>query len=98
MPLRYKIPAYVGNALLIVLGVMIIASGQFVTGVLLAGLACLNVFLVYKLDRFSREEVWLAHEIQMTKLREELLLERKRVSELENLQSAQAPSSPSAFS
>jgi hypothetical protein len=86
MPLRYKVPAYVGNALLLLLGFVMVASGNadnLLTGAVLGALAALNLFLVYKLDRFSREEVWLAHELEMTKMREELLATRKRLGELE---------------
>ena len=86
MPLRYKVPAYVGNALLLLLGFVMIASGNLgnlLTGTILGVLAALNLFLVYKLDRFSREEVWLAHELEVTKMREELLAAQKRLRELE---------------
>jgi hypothetical protein len=86
MPLRYKVPAYVGNALLLLLGFVMFASGNLgnlLTGAILAVLAALNLFLVYKLDQFSREEVWLAHELEVTKMREELLAAQKRVRELE---------------
>jgi hypothetical protein len=94
MPLVYKIPGYVGNALLLILSAFILGSGHVAVGLVLGALAALNVYLVYKLDQFSREEVWLAHEIQMAKLREELLLERKRVSELEKLQPGASTPSP----
>ena len=83
MPLRYKIPGYVGNSLLLLISVIILASRMVAVGGLLGALAALNLYLVYKLDVFSREEVWLAHELEMAKMREELLLERRRVSELE---------------
>jgi hypothetical protein len=41
------------------------------------------VFLIFKLDQFSRPEASLAHELQMTKMREELLAAQKRVADLE---------------
>ena len=91
MPLRYKVPAYVGNALLLLLGLVMVASGNpgnLLTGTILGVLAALNLFLVHKLDRFSREEVWLAHELEVTKMREELLAAQKRLRELETRPSA----------
>lgn len=83
MPLQFKWPGYVGNALLLLLGVIILASGNVVVGALLGALAALNLFLIYKLDQFSRQEVWLAHELEMTRMREELLVAQKRIGELE---------------
>ena len=86
MPLRYKLPAYAGNALLLLLSFVIIASGGadgLIIGSMLGALAALNLFLVYKFDRFFREEVWLAHELEVTKIREELLATQKRLRELE---------------
>ena len=86
MPIRFKVPAYVGNALLLLLGFVIVAKGNvdnLVIGTILGALAALNLFLVYKLDRFSRDEVWLAHELKATKMREELVAAQKRLEELE---------------
>lgn len=83
MPLQYKWPGYVGNALLLGLSVIILASDNVMIGLLLGALAVLNLFLVYKLDQFSRQEVWLAHELEMTRTREQLLVAQKRVAELE---------------
>lgn len=96
MPLIYKVPGYVGNALLLVIGLIVTFGVMPLVGVLLIALSGLNLFLIYKLDRFSQEEVWLAHELQMAKLREELLLERQRVAELEKSQAASiaGPDSP----
>jgi hypothetical protein len=45
----------------------------------LGALAALNIFLVYKFDQFSRAEVWLAHELEVIKMRED----QKRLGELE---------------
>lgn len=83
MPLQFKLPGYIGNALLLLLGVIILTTDNAVVGVVLGALAALNLFLIYKLDQFSRQEVWLAHELEMTKMREELLVAQKRVAELE---------------
>jgi len=82
MPGYYKWPAYVGNALLALCGLIILAKNSFWAGVALIALAGLNIFLVRKLDIFSQEEVWLALEIKKAKMREELLdLQRKEAAE-----------------
>jgi hypothetical protein len=83
MPIQYKVPAYIGNALLLLLGIIVLFSQNVITGLLLGALAGLNLFLVYKLDQFSRDEVWLAHELEMTKMREELLAAQKHIEQLE---------------
>jgi hypothetical protein len=83
MPLQFKIPGYIGNGLLLLLGVVMAFTGNAVIGLLLAALAALNLFLIFKLDQFSRPEAYLAHELEMTKLREELLAAQKRVADLE---------------
>jgi hypothetical protein len=83
MPLQYKLPGYLGNALLLLLAVILLFSGNFGVAALLGGLAILNLYLVYKLDSFSREEVWLAHELEVAKIREELLVAQKKIGELE---------------
>ena len=91
MPLRYKLPAYAGNALLLLLGFIMIASGGgdgLSIGSMLGALAALNLFLVYKFDQFFQEEAWLAHELEVTKIREELLVAQKRLRELEGSSSA----------
>jgi hypothetical protein len=77
MPLYYKIPAYVGNALLLAVGLTIIFEDMVGIGIALAALSSLNLYLVRKLDVFSREEVWLATELVKERLREELQKARK---------------------
>jgi hypothetical protein len=54
LPLQYKLPGYIGDARLILLGLII------------------NLYLIHKLGRFSREEIWLDHELEMAKMGEEL--------------------------
>jgi len=83
MPLQFKVPGYLGNGLLLLLSIAMLSTGNAVIGLLLAALAALNLFLIFKLDQFSRPEAWLAHELEMTKLREELLAAQKRVADLE---------------
>ena len=83
MPLQYKLPGYVGNALLLLLAVIIMFGDSAVIGLFLGALAALNLFLIYKLDQFSRPDAWLAHELEMAKTREALLEAQKRIAELE---------------
>jgi hypothetical protein len=81
MPLYYKWPAYIGNALLLICGVIIVFANSVWGGSAVIALALLNLYLIWKLDMFSREEVWLALEIKKAKMREELLaLEHKGTS------------------
>jgi len=72
MPLHFKIPAYLGNALLLLMGVVIVFQEPLLAGILLIALALLNLYLVRKLDLMSREEAWLASELVKQRLREEL--------------------------
>jgi hypothetical protein len=90
MPLQYKIPGYVGNALLLFICLVMIGQGNVAIGLLLAALAALNLFLVYKLDRFSDPEALLARELEMTKMREELLLAQRHLAALQSAASASA--------
>ena len=78
MPLYFKIPAYLGNSLLLLVGVVLIFQGTFGIGVGISALACLNLYLVRKLDVFSREEVWLAAELVKERLRDELQKARNK--------------------
>jgi hypothetical protein len=73
---------YAGNSLLLFFGFVVVASGDadnLVIGTILGALAALNLFLIYKLDRL----VWLTHELEVTKMRQELVAVRKRLGELE---------------
>jgi hypothetical protein len=72
MPLYFKIPAYVGNSLLLGVGIILLFQQMVGMGLALGALASLNLYLVRKLDVFSREEVWLASELVKERLREEL--------------------------
>jgi hypothetical protein len=83
MPLQFKAPGYLGNALLLLLSLVIVFSDSVVIGVLLGALALLNLYLVYKLDRFSSDSGWLAHELEVARTREQLLEAQKRIAELE---------------
>jgi hypothetical protein len=83
MPLLFKIPGYLGNAAVLLLSLAILATESVATGFCLGALSALNLYLVYKLDTSSNYEGQLAHELQITKMREELALARRRLSELE---------------
>jgi hypothetical protein len=71
MPLRYKIPGYLGNAVLMLIGLFTF-SASVGAAVFLLVLGALNLYLIYKLDQFSHEEVWLAAEVVKARLRQEL--------------------------
>jgi hypothetical protein len=78
--------------LLLVSGLIICAENSAWGGGFVIGLALLNLYLVWKLDNFSREEVWLALEIKKAKMREELLeLERKLKEEETGTTAPQIP-------
>jgi hypothetical protein len=93
MPLYYKWPAYVGNAFLLICGLIILFNTSPLGGALVIGLAALNLYLVWKLDVFSREEVWLQAELRKAKMREELeaMQERAERHAREALGQAQLP-------
>ena len=78
MPLYYKWPAYVGNAFLLICGLIILFKTSPIGGALVIGLAALNLYLVWKLDVFSREEVWLESELRKAKMREEFQTMQER--------------------
>ena len=98
MPPYYKWPAYVGNALLLVCGLIIAAKTSSWGGGVVVALAALNLYLVWKLDVFSREEVWLALEIKKAKMREELLALESQIADHEKAAPPQLsrPSAPDA--
>jgi len=84
MPLQYKLPGYIGNALLLLLSLVVVFSSNAIVRLLLGALSALNLYLVYKLDQFSQEEVWLAHQLEMAKMKEELLAAQKHIEELQS--------------
>lgn len=83
MPPYYKWPAYIGNVLLLLAGLIIAAKNSTWGGAGVSGLAALNLYLVWKLDIFSQEEVWLALEIRKAKMREELLALQNQIADHE---------------
>lgn len=89
MPLRYKVPGYVGNALLLLLSLVMIGQRSVTVGILFAALSALNLYLIHKLDWFSRD--WLKHATDIERLDGELEQARRRISDLE---SRSAPSAP----
>ena len=92
MPLQYKLPGYIGNCLLLIISVVMMFDKNVVAGLLMGALSLLNLFLIFKLDTFSRDEGILAHELQMAKMREELAVAQKRIRELDG--EAATPSRP----
>ena len=83
MPLQYKLPGYIGNSLLLIISVVMLFQNNVVVGLLMGALSLLNLFLIFKLDTYSRDEGILAHELQMVKMREELAIAQKRLRELD---------------
>ena len=83
MPLQYKLPGYIGNSLLLIVSVVMLFQNNAVLGLLMGALSLLNLFLIFKLDTYSRDEGILAHELQMAKMREELAIAQKRLRELD---------------
>ena len=83
MPLPYKLAGYLGNAALFALCLVMLFTNGVVVGLLLGALSAFNIFIVYKLDQFSRPEAWLAHQLEMSLLREELLASQKRLADVQ---------------
>ena len=83
MPLRYKIPGYLGNAALFLLCLVMLFTANLAVGLILGALSLFNLYMVYKLDQFSQPEAWLQHQLEMNRLREELLSSQKRIATLE---------------
>jgi hypothetical protein len=95
MPLYYKWPAHIGNALLLLCGLIIAAKNSALGGGIVVALAGLNLYLVWKLDVFSRAEVWMALEIERAKMQEELLALKEKIAEHEKaLSSSQGLPAP----
>ncbi len=92
MPVYYKWPAYIGNVLLALCGLIIVFANSVPGGAAVIALAGLNLFLVRKLDIFSQEEVWLALEIKKVKMREELrALQEKEAEESDEPDKSKPP-------
>ena len=93
MPWIYKVPGYTGNFLMLIISAAMFFDSHMVLGVMIAALSCLNLYLIYKLDLFSRPEAWLTHQLEITKLREALLESQRHVEQLETPAKANVPSS-----
>jgi hypothetical protein len=83
MPVVYKLLGYGGNGLLLALGLFGFASGKDGAWLAVAFIALggLNLFLIRKLDIYSREEVWLQAEVRKREL-------RQRIEELDREEAA----------
>ena len=55
MPFRFKIPGYIGNGLVLLLGVTGVIQGDFFKGGLVAALGALNIYFVFKLEQMTDE-------------------------------------------
>jgi hypothetical protein len=69
MPLIYKILGYVGNGLLVLFGMAGVFSEGAWLGVFMVALAGLNLYLIRRIDLYSREEAWLETELHKRQLR-----------------------------
>lgn len=70
MPFIYKILGYGGNGVLFAFGIIaIVSTDGFWPGVFMLGLGGLNLYLVRKIDLYSREEAWLEAELHKRELR-----------------------------
>jgi hypothetical protein len=74
MPSYFRLPGYFGNALLALFGLAVLFQPPpgSVVGLFMIVLAGLNLYLVWKLDTYSREESWLALDLVKAKLRQEI--------------------------
>ncbi len=74
MPLIYRMLGYGGNGLLTLFGLLALLSGEaFWIGTFMAILGGLNLYLIRKIDLYSREEVWLEAEIRKRELRRQII-------------------------
>jgi hypothetical protein len=74
MPLIYRILGYGGNGLLAVFGLLALLSGKaFWIGGFLAALGGINLYLIRKIDLYSREEAWLEAEVRKRELRRQII-------------------------
>lgn len=72
MPFIYRILGYGGNGLLLLFGIAGIFSEGAWLGVFMVALAGLNVYLIRKIDLYSREEAWLETELHKRELRRQI--------------------------
>ncbi len=70
MPLIYRLLGYGGNGVLLLFGIIgVLSADGFWPGVFMGGLGGLNLYLIRKIDLYSREEVWLEAEVRKRELR-----------------------------
>jgi hypothetical protein len=73
MPFIFRILGYGGNGLLLFLGVVsLFTDTSFWAGAFMTGLGGLNLYLIRKIDLYSREEVWLEAELHKRELRRQI--------------------------
>jgi hypothetical protein len=69
MPFIFKLLGYGGNGLLFFLGLIVLFTQEnFWPGLFMAGLGGLNLYLIRKIDLYSREEAWLETELRKREL------------------------------
>jgi len=73
MPLIYRVLGFGGNGLFLLIGLLALISGEaYVAGIFMVALAGLNLFLIRKIDLYSREEEWLEAEVHKRELRRQI--------------------------
>jgi hypothetical protein len=73
MPLIYRIFGYGGNVLLLLFGLAgMFSEGGAWLGVFMIALAGLNLYLIRRIDLYSREEAWLEAELHKRELRRQI--------------------------
>lgn len=70
MPLIFRILGYGGNGILFALGLIAAtANDAFWPGLFMVALGGLNLYIIRKIDIYSREESWLETELHKRELR-----------------------------
>jgi hypothetical protein len=72
MPLVYRILGYGGNAVLFAFGVIAFLGGAFLPSLFLVIVGGVNLYLIRKIDLYSREEAWLQAEVRKRELRRQI--------------------------
>jgi hypothetical protein len=72
MPLIYRILGYGGNAVLFAFGLIALIAGAVWPALFLVVVGGLNLYLIRKIDLYSREEVWLQAEVRKRELRRQI--------------------------
>jgi hypothetical protein len=73
MPLIFKLLGYGGNGVLFLFGLLALTEAKsFWPGVFMAVLGGVNLYVIRKIDLYSREEAWLESELHKRELRQKI--------------------------